>query len=185
MKKLEKNVLEFKKKSANIVENFKQEMFDSENYNRIQDNNISSPIEQILLIAIRVIQEANFIENTDPIQLHGEWFTFGLNILPQFKIRQYRVDFFIELGSYDYKTQKQKCKNVVIECDSQKFHDRTEAERRYEKKRDRDIQKLGYKVFRFTGSEIIKNPFKIAAEILEYLTDTTKDDLLSSIANYK
>ena len=64
-------------------------------------------------------------------------------------------------------------KKIIIECDSQLFHERTEKERRYEKLRDRYFTKKGYKIFHYTGKEITDYPCKIAAEILAYITDTS------------
>ncbi len=42
----------------------------------------------------------------------------------------------------------------VIECDGHDFHERTKEQAQRDKKRDRELQAAGYKVFRFTGSEI-------------------------------
>jgi len=56
----------------------------------------------------------------------------------------------------------------VVECDSQQFHERTEEERRYEKARDRFLQKKGYKIFHYTGADIKSNYKKIVREIIRY-----------------
>lgn len=69
--------------------------------------------------------------------------------------------------------------DVIIECDSQMFHDRTERERRYEKMRDRYLIQQGYKTFHYTGKEITDSPFKVAAEILAYVTKSSVEDILT------
>lgn len=66
-------------------------------------------------------------------------------------------------------------KSLIVECDSQEFHERTEKERRYEKARDRHLLSMGYKVFHYTGSEICKDPIGVAIEILVYLTEDDKE----------
>ncbi len=182
MIKIEKNVMDFKINSSEIIGNYKNEMFNVGVSNEIEDFKIESPIEQLLYIALKTLVDIN-MDFADPLFIDGKLFLDGVNIYPQFKIGKYRVDFKISYYSNHQKKEHQK--SIIVECDSQQFHDRTEPERRYEKKRDRDIQKLGYKVFRFTGSEIVKNPFEVAAEILEYFGQDSKQDLLNSIVNFE
>lgn len=67
-----------------------------------------------------------------------------LEFSPQVTIGPYRVDFLVTFNGVKY----------VIECDGHDFHERTKEQAQKDKKRDRDLQNLGYKVFRFTGSEI-------------------------------
>lgn len=131
----------------------------------IQEKEIESPIEQALFSALKYIQKANLIPEASPeLNSRGEPYLFGLRITPQHRIDKYRVDFFIEWFT------KEAYNSVVVECDSQEFHDRTERERRYEKARDRFLQIKNYKVFRYTGAEILKNSIQIAVEILSFAT---------------
>jgi Uncharacterized protein conserved in bacteria len=78
---------------------------------------------------------------------------------------------------------KWESRQVIVECDSQQFHERTEEERRYEKQRDRFLTVEGYKVFHFTGAEIVRNPWSVAAEILEFVvTDrANREELLGAL----
>lgn len=83
---------------------------------------------------------------------------WNVSLEPQFKIGSYRVDF----------VAKNSCEglSVIVECDSQQFHDRTEKERRYEKQRDRFLQEKGYRIFHFTGSEIFQMPYECARQVI-------------------
>lgn len=72
---------------------------------------------------------------------------------PQISIAQYRVDFVI--GD-----------NTVIECDGHDFHS-TKPQREKDNHRDRVLTKLGYRIARFTGSEIHRNAKKCALEAIE------------------
>ena len=129
---------------------------------------------------VNSIQEAN-----DPVQEDGDWHVAGLSIMPQAAIGKYRADFHI---SHERKFKNRwEHRQVIVECDSQQFHERTEEERRYEKQRDRFLTTEGYKVFHFTGTEIVKNPWLVAAEILEFVvTDRpNKNELLGTVENCK
>lgn len=79
---------------------------------------------------------------------------------PQEKIGNYTVDFLIEVHEKKY---------IVIECDGHEFHEKTKEQAKHDKERDRFLQKEGYPVYRFTGSEIFNNPLHILSEIEEIL----------------
>lgn len=146
--------------------------FEGDTRGEIEDLRIDSPIERALYVALKSTMRFNGDEEADIVEINGNVFTIGIDIKPQFSIGKYRVDFLV----INHRREEQS-RQVVVECDSQSFHDRTEQERRYEKKRDRDMQRLGYRVFRFTGAEILKNPFAVAKEILEYVYKGDKNGL--------
>lgn len=58
---------------------------------------------------------------------------------------------------------------LAVECDGHEFHDKTKQQREYEKQRERKILKDGFKIIRFTGSEIYRNPLVCASEALSIL----------------
>lgn len=172
--KLAENVLEFLGKCAKEIGKFEEDSFEVDMYNRCCNSEITSPIERILYIALKTIQHLNYIEDYGDNSVtfkDGDYFLLGLGIQPQKKMGKYRCDFEIFWASARYDENKKKIKTVLVECDSQKFHERTEIERRYEKARDRYFTKQGYKVFHYTGSEIVKRPLEIAKEILEFVTE--------------
>lgn len=130
---------------------------------------LNSPIEQLFFIAFHTIAEVNgFRVVTRPSWARVEDFV----IIPQFQIGAYRVDFIA------YMAIPAHCKPsiVVIECDGHDFHDKDKKQRSYEKKREREIQKLGYRIFRFTGSDITESPYSCAKEIIEVVAKTMFED---------
>jgi len=114
---------------------------------------MTSPIERIFWCVIRTMCQIADIDKEVQIE-------------PQTRLGEYRVDFKITYFPLEEKTLKEKTRTILIECDSQEFHERTKEERLYEKKRDRFLLSSGYKVFHFTGSEIVKTPADVAREVL-------------------
>lgn len=75
--------------------------------------------------------------------------------------RHIRPDIFIWVPSnQDFK--------LVVECDGFKYHKDKESFTK-DRVRDRLLQKEGYQVLRFSGSEIYKNPIEKADELSDYL----------------
>lgn len=67
----------------------------------------------------------------------------------------YRLDFAVDPeGS-----------KIAIECDGHEFHERTKEQAARDKSRDRALQAAGWRVLRFTGSEIFADPGKCASEV--------------------
>lgn len=95
-----------------------------------------TPIERIM----RII----FFDISD--RLNGR---FGENIfsfIPQAKIGNYKVDFVVYIDTVKNK--------YIIECDGHEFHEKTKEQVAYDKKRERFLVNSGYKVLRYSGSEI-------------------------------
>ncbi len=91
----------------------------------------------------------------------------------------YRVDFLLTLRAdslfvrssfnlYEFPSGKkvEKPRNIdfekklVIECDGHEYHERTKEQARGDKQRDRYLQRFGFPVYRYTGSEVWENVFK-------------------------
>ena len=97
-------------------------------------------------------------------------------VFPQYKIGKYRVDFLIcafEFGGCDWENDEpvydQRCwKFLVVECDGHDFHERTKEQAARDRKRDREMSLDGYEVFRFTGSEIWRNPTGCALDVINW-----------------
>lgn len=77
---------------------------------------------------------------------------FHLFPTPQFIIGPYRVDFAFE----DIK--------LVIECDGRKFHS-TDEQKERDKIRDEYISGQKWKVLRFTGRQVSREPWEICRQI--------------------
>ena len=177
---MEKNIKEFVNECANRlaqkqIDDFVGEIEMAEEDGYYDGPPIDSPIEQIFLTALLHNIKENDLPMAEPIEFGNYYFLYGINIHPQFKIGKYFVDFKIDFDKYIFNRQEHKtiedCStSILVECDSQEWHERTEKERRYEKARDRYFIKQGYKVFHYTGKEIIVNSFGVASEILKELT---------------
>jgi very-short-patch-repair endonuclease len=81
----------------------------------------------------------------------------------QRKIDPYRVDFLIGASLSDAAPA------IVVECDGHDYHERTKEQAARDRSRDRELQSRGFKVFRFTGSEIYRDAFKCAREVHKQL----------------
>lgn len=111
-----------------------------------------TPIEQIAGLIL--------LELTRVVGSHN------LSVLAQERIENYRVDFlvrFCPLHNLDAS------KNIIIECDGHEWHEKTKEQAQKDKERDRTLTKLGYIVFRYTGSEIVDDPWKIYKDVEELL----------------
>lgn len=175
-KEIPSNIMDFLKKCSEDIGNFQNDCANQSMWNKIQDY-IDSPIEQLMYCALYTIANLNCISMAEPFYIGEKTYLNGLSIYPQSEIGKYRVDFLVEFDQLTYIDEHPRKTSVIVECDSQQFHDRTEKERRYEKCRDRYLQARGYKVLRFTGSEIVKNPLPLAMEVISIVMDIPIKDL--------
>lgn len=161
-----KNVSDFISKASDIVSSHEHDRFGMDCWNEIPDLEIESPIEMLFYVAFKALLRVNDME--DQSMEH-------VGITPQATIGKYRADFKISIVDL----RKMESRNsVVVECDGHEFHEKDEKARRYEKQRDRKMQVLGHKVFRFTGKEITDNPIMVAAEVLAYVSAVETDILV-------
>ncbi len=144
-------------------------------------SNCESPIEEFFLIALCSVARnhgldlvfyfdgirAGMIKTSAPDALH----VFG-----QAPEGKFRIDFKIRYFAYN-RGEMRPQKELIIECDGHDFHERTKEQAQKDKSRDRQLTKNGFKVLRFTGSEIWADPFKCAEETLEILLTKPKDSL--------
>ena len=77
----------------------------------------------------------------------------GLHIYPQTEVDGYRLDFLF----VDCTNEEEIC-FTVVECDGHDYHERTKQQASHDKRRDRHFTKKGWKVVRFTGSDIWADP---------------------------
>lgn len=168
-----------------------------------------SPIESVMFSAllaaaalrtlrISVVRRGGRVIDIAMDGLESNDITERLVIVPQIQIGDYRCDFLLiyetswpEPGDGLGEGHKAHPRNVprvvrrhdkfrmVIECDGHNFHERTKAQAKRDRKRDRILQSLGYVVFRFTGSEIWRNPLQCANQAIEYLEDRAWDLFLN------
>lgn len=163
-------------KCARMVGAKAEEDFNQDVFCELGDLKIESPIEQLFYTSFKSLLKISSIaewEANAPTEF------IGMNIIPQSRILSYRVDFHISWFGHVWRSEPLKA--VVVECDSQEWHERTEKERRYEKRRDRELANIGLHTFRFTGKEIKENPFNPAIEACSFLTGFCAEALLDNL----
>lgn len=129
-----------------------------------------SPIEEMLLAAMYAQHTLGLVDmhfvGSDSVPEKAP-FDEAIFILQQVKVGPYRVDILIHDASCPFEIAHPRY--MIVECDGHDFHERTKEQARRDKKRDRFFQSKGYKVLRFTGSEIWADPEACADEVLEQL----------------
>lgn len=124
-----------------------------------------SPIEQLLSLALENLNIKNIYKCNPFIDV--------VEIEKQKEIqcenKKYRVDFCIPVI---YKNQENK--SFIIECDGHEFHQKTKKQVERDNARMRDLQKQGYEVIRFSGTEIWHRPYKCASDILNIILSKCK-----------
>lgn len=66
----------------------------------------------------------------------------NLEFTPQVKLGRFQVDFLVEIGQ----------NKIIVECDGLDYHNPYK-----DKERDKELNRYGYKIFHFTGSEIYRD----------------------------
>lgn len=90
-----------------------------------------------------------------------------LFVRPQAVIGRRRVDFLIH--ALDWRDmEKWEWRKLIVECDGHDYHERTKEQARRDRSRDRTATMDGYDSFRFTGSEIWKDPWGCAEQITDW-----------------
>lgn len=84
---------------------------------------------------------------------------------------KYRADFLIPVSNP--KTNKEML--FVVECDGHEFHQKTKAQVERDNIRNRNMTSNGYIVIRFSGSEVFKNSYKCAREVIDTIKSKVGD----------
>jgi very-short-patch-repair endonuclease len=95
-----------------------------------------------------------------------EWEPDDLGLLPivkrvieaQVPVGPYTADFVVSAWPRDERVK------IIVECDGHDFHEKTKEQAQHDKARDRALQAAGYRVLRYTGSEIYRDAFRCANE---------------------
>lgn len=122
-----------------------------------------SPIERLLADMLVACPFMNFLLRGPQIVKPGSErptrVTGGAYICPQFRIGPHRVDFAILIICTQGELR------LVVECDGHDFHEKTKEQAAADKARDRYLNDQGYRVLRFTGSEIWNNAIECGDQI--------------------
>lgn len=96
---------------------------------------------------------------------------------PQCEEGPYRIDFALRANGVHAECR------IAIEIDGHDFHEKTKEQAAHDKSRDRFLVSRGWSIYRFTGSEINKNPFRCAEEIRDaWLVATTGKTAMQAIS---
>jgi very-short-patch-repair endonuclease len=88
---------------------------------------------------------------------------YEATVFIQHEIGDYRADFAVCLAGIC--GGKHRTAWIAVECDGHEFHERTKAQAARDKARDRAITQAGFRILRFTGSEIYRSSFACAVEV--------------------
>lgn len=91
---------------------------------------------------------------------YPETYEFWLQPKVHFDSWSYRLDI-----GFIYRLGRGAPVFIAVECDGHDFHEKTKAQAQRDKKRDRDLQSIGWNVARFTGSEIFNTPHESASSL--------------------
>ena len=156
---------------------------------------LASPIEVKLYAAIHVSHLIGGRLHHDPDLVHfrelPRRFPIGPTTGPddwylarQMSVGTYRADFVIGAVGYDVVIPRLADGSLdhdsaveyrvalpplVVECDGHDFHDRTKEQAQRDRERDRAMNSMGYRVCRFTGSEIWRDPWKCVEQIHAFI----------------
>lgn len=122
-----------------------------------------SPIEQIMAMELSTSMDMFLMEynNIELMELEPQKYIKANNKL-------YRVDFLMEFA-FKLNGEYIDIFKLIIECDGHEFHEKTKEQVKKKNERDRDLQKEGYDILHFSGSEICNTLYKCGKEIRDYV----------------
>jgi very-short-patch-repair endonuclease len=133
-----------------------------------------SPIERLMLAALVWVGygcEKKLVDIWDSAADFGKPQT-DIVIAPQFQIERHRVDLALFVNIVANEEIK-----IVVECDGHDFHEKTKEQAARDKGRERDLQLAGWKVLRFTGSEIWRDHKACARCVAKSVTNEIEAQL--------
>lgn len=82
----------------------------------------------------------------------------------------YRVDFYFDTNTLHEKSFSfENPLRLIVECDGHNFHEKTKEQVKRDNDRNFDLQKEGYEVLHFSGSQIYNEPFECANKAIDYI----------------
>lgn len=167
IRKVTDTVWKFLDRVGPLYAAMEEERFRQEMHANCVELGMQSPIEDLFWIACCLLCKAHFQELNQGPLLHFEGepvLGCGIYITPQARVGKYLVDFLVTQVGIG---PEEKLSPVVVELDGHDFHDKDKHQRSYEKARDRELVRKGFRVLHFTGSDVVKDPFACAFEALQ------------------
>lgn len=168
--KIPESVSIFLEKASADIGRIEIEVFSEDVFCKLSENNlITSPIEQLFYIALRVMCRAareRFCHDPEFVDGKPVFLDGGVFLTPQYKVGNYRVDFLVRRIGFGRSAIP---RDVIVELDGHEFHDKDKRQRSYEKARDRFLSRQGHTVLHYTGSDVVADPYRVAHEVLDTL----------------
>ena len=143
-----------------------------------------SPLEKVFFLEYVALYDTQYGWTPDerPVFVHevkasaarGRERDYNVFLIPQAAIKiidkTYRADFLIQIEAWVDRSTRVFGK-IVVEIDGHNFHERTKEQAAHDRSRDRALMAAGYKVVRFTGSEIYKDPIGSLYELSTFIDE--------------
>lgn len=125
---------------------------------------MESPLEAIFKLWWEAIAQRN------PL---GDGVAFGIEHQREVvtQDRRYRIDFVIHPGHEGTEICKKHGLSwplIGVEVDGHAFHEKTLDQVTYRNQRDRDLQQSDWKIFHYSFSEIVRDPFITVGEVYQF-----------------
>ena len=131
------------------------------------DHTPQSPVEVVFLVWWKIEAARRALSHDPP----------GLDLFPQDKTKagngkSYRLDFAVRPEDVDewFESSERGIRfpDIAVELDGHEWHERTKEQVASRNQRDRALQSVGWKVFHFSGSEVVRHPLKCVTEVMDF-----------------
>lgn len=134
----------------------------AESHYGFHSTHADSDLERVFLVALMFIRpDFTCIGYGGPLDLNQQ-----VVLRPQHQCGPYRIDFAVivpRIGVYGEEIR------IAVECDGHYFHDRTAKKAEKDKQRDRFLSLNGWRVMRFSETEVIRDPRACARQVEEMI----------------
>lgn len=140
-----------------------------------------SPIEVLFKLWWEVVSRADWWAHWDLCRLQ-----------PQATISlaqaRYRLDFQVHCGDSATHRIADRCAIAApligVELDGHDFHERTRKQVIARNRRDRELQAAGWRVFHFSGSELVRDPVTCVREVWDFSLRATMDFSVAALVAF-
>lgn len=142
-----------------------------------------TPIERLFLASLQLAityceQEYFTTLRVVPIEAFNSWKDREdvdqqtIFVCTQLDVAGWRADFvihvFADWSREDKPGGAMGWNRLIVECDGHDFHERTKEQAARDRDRDRQAQLAGIEIFRFTGSELWRDPLGCADQVIAW-----------------
>ena len=98
--------------------------------------------------------------------LRHTWAEDDWKVIPQCRLLGglYRLDYLVR--PWWEPDEGPSVYPIAVECDGHDFHEKTREQASKDKRRDRELTAAGFRIMRFTGSDILSDPIGCAEQIM-------------------